>query len=148
MRKLPKSKLRELATIFILANTPNSLAKGMLRSDAVDILRKECTEAELLEYYNQVTTKGNRSPFVAALAYATLIALLAKKPTQDQYPDPACLQWGKEIASYMTDNFGRTESLIITADAPRPLIITPGNKAWPDANQQIARINRNSSLIS
>ena len=147
MKKLPKSKLRELATIFIVANTPISLTRGMLRSDAVDILRKDCTEVELLEYYNQVMVKGNRSPFVAALAYATLIALLTKNPSKEQYPDVSCLQWGKQVEAYMRENFGNTQSLIITPDRPAPTIIKQGDKTQPPGFQKTTT-NRGISLFS
>jgi hypothetical protein len=122
MIHLSKSQLQELTNIYLLANTPKSLLRVLLKTTAVDKLRRDCSPGELLEYYNRITTKAKRSPAVSAMAYAALIALLVKSPPVSQYPDSSFLQWGTIIESYLSQQFGTTSTLIITPDSPKPAV--------------------------
>jgi hypothetical protein len=98
MIHLPKTYLEEITNTLILANTPKSLLKGLLKTKAVETLRRDCTAADLSEYYQQITAKGSRSPFVTALAYAVLVTLLTKSPPPDPSPDSSFLSdWSSVV---------------------------------------------------
>jgi hypothetical protein len=65
--KLAKSDLRDFARVLILANTPLSLFKGIVRCAGMDKLRKWST-TELIEYYDYITARAERSEVAAGLA--------------------------------------------------------------------------------
>jgi hypothetical protein len=122
MIRMPKSDLQEATNIFILANTPKSLLRGLLKSNVVNDLRRRCSVDELRVYFDTVTERGERSPFVAALAYAVLIALLTKSPPSADSPDATRLQWGPIIKDYLIERFPVTETRIITTDTPQATV--------------------------
>lgn len=130
MTKFPKSELREVTNIYLLANTPKSLFGALVKTNVVDRLRRECSNAELLNYYKKITAKGRRTPFVVAMAYASLIALLLNTPVKEEYPDTSFLQWGQFLEDYANKKFGSTQTLIISPHAPKPttrLVSAAGN---------------------
>lgn len=122
MTKLTKSQLQEITNIYLLANTPKSLLRALLKTSVVDALRRDCSTEELFHSYNRITTKAKRSPFVAALAYCSLIALLVKAPAKSECPDASYLQWGTIIESHLAREFGTTETVIITSNSPNPTV--------------------------
>lgn len=145
MIKVPKSIIEEATNIYILANTPKSLFRGLLKSALVERLKHNCSVNELLSYYNRVTAKGNRSPFVAAMAYSTLIALFAKAPPKDIAPDASFLQWGTDIEGFAQQSMGATTSMIITTQTPIPSF-SISQAALPEQPKRSV-INQNTTLI-
>jgi hypothetical protein len=148
MTKLSKSQIQEATNIYLLANTPKSMLRAMLKSSAVDKLRRDCSPEDLLEYYNRITTKAKRSPFIVALAYATLIALLVKSPSNDQYPDPTFLQWGSVIESHLKQQFGSTSSVIIMPNTPQPTVRLVSLTGMPLSNSTITRNKPLTQILS
>jgi hypothetical protein len=141
MIKLPKSSLEESTNVTILANTPKSLLNGLLRTVAVREMRASCTPAELLDYYKKITAKGDRSPFVAAIAYATLISLLMQAPTKEFYPDASCLRWGEMIEQLIEQRFGTTQFTVITQLMQQPVLIyTSGTGTTAVSNQKAPKV--------
>lgn len=147
MTNLSKSQIHEVTNIYLLANTPKSLLRALLKSSVVDKLRSNCSNEELLEYYNRVTTKAKRSPFIVALAYSTLIALLVKSPHVNQYPDPTFLQWGTVIESHLKKQFGATSSIIIAPNTPQATMRLPSALETPPPNSTFTTNNRSTLLI-
>jgi hypothetical protein len=123
MIRLPKSYLQEITNTLILANTPKSLLNGLLQTKGVEVIRRECDGSDLLDYYQRITAKGSRTPFIIALAYATLVALLTKSPPPTPPPDASFLQWGQTIEQLIRDGFGTTQRSVIIQESPRPSII-------------------------
>ena len=123
MIKLTKTSLQEIVNTYLLANTPKSLLLGMLKSRAVDELRRNCDAPELLEYYDKITAKGERTALIAGLSYAVLVALLTMSSAAREKPDATRLQWGPMIEHYLAERFGTTEKVIITTNPPQPQLI-------------------------
>jgi hypothetical protein len=98
---LAKSDLRDFARVLILANTPLSLFKGIVRCAGMDKLRKSST-AELVEYYDYITARAERSEVAAGLAYAILSAIVLHARTEPHiYIDASRLRWGSRIWDFM-----------------------------------------------
>ena len=140
MINLPKAYLQEITNVAILANTPKSLLNGMLRTSAVREMRALCTPPDLLEYYKKITVKADRSPFVAALAYATLIALLMQAPEKRFYPDASCLRWGEMIEKSIEQRFGTVQSTVISDMQKPALTFTSGTGTTTVATKKVPEI--------
>jgi hypothetical protein len=101
---------------------PKSLLRALSKSRSAEHLRHKCSADELRDYFDTVTEKGERSPFLAALAYTVLIALLTKSPGPATPPDASRLHWGPVIRDYLIETFPLTERRIITAETPPPKV--------------------------
>jgi len=66
----------ELASIYMLANTPNSLFLGLRGCSTVADMINNTPRAELLAYYDRITSRARRTEIVMALSYAVLLAIL------------------------------------------------------------------------
>ena len=99
---LSKSDLVDFARVFVLANTPLSLFRGMVECSGMDKLRK-CSHHDLINYYDHVTARGGkRTEIVAGLAYAVLCALILHKRESPQIDvDGSRLHWGQRIWEFM-----------------------------------------------
>jgi hypothetical protein len=125
MIHISRTELRNLAEIYILANTPYSLLKSLKSHPLVERLFKDCTVEELKKYYDYVTARARRDEIVMALAYSTLIALLLKFNTSAQFSmldiDSARLPWGDEIRRRI--EFITASSSVITIEStPKPKV--------------------------
>jgi hypothetical protein len=117
MTKLSKTDLGEILEIFFLANTPVSLFVGMNRSDAVQKLKRS-PAGELLNYYDRITSRKERSELVIALAYAVLCAILLRAQDGDRVTvDATRLLWGEQIRVRLERSYIRS-SLISTGNSP------------------------------
>ncbi len=118
MIRISRSKLSELAGIFMLANTPYSLVKEMQKSETINNLKNECSYKKLVEYYNDITTRAKQTDVSIGLAYAVMISILTfnNKKLDDLKLkiDEDRLQWGKEIKEFLTKTF--PAQTIITVD--------------------------------
>jgi hypothetical protein len=99
MVKISKQELRELATVLVVANTPNSLYEGLVDCSATKKLIKQMDQADSLSYYDKITSRAKRNEIVIALAYAVLISILRNKNGLIQ-PDVSRLDWGAEILEF------------------------------------------------
>jgi hypothetical protein len=114
MTKISYSSLKELTRIMAFANTPRSLFRAILASRAYDCLSRGSDYGELNSYYDAITSRGKRSPVVAALAYAVLIALLVKTPNSGAV-DSTRLEWGERIAEYTNQTQKSSQIIILKA---------------------------------
>ncbi len=116
MIRLTKQDLLELADVYIVANTPNSLFKGLSHCRAVEWMRRKSSAEELSEYYDHITARACRSEIVIGLAYGVLVALLTfPGDGQRILPDCSRLNWGEKIRDYVTQVYATTNTLIIAA---------------------------------
>jgi hypothetical protein len=116
--RLSRKDLREFAQIFVLANTPISLFKGLTRCNAMDKLRK-CPANELVEYYDYVTARARRSEIVVALMYAVLFAILLLARGANPFPvDVKRLLWGERVREYLKRSTVGTTSVIVLPTDP------------------------------
>lgn len=96
MIRVNRTLLREMARLYILANTPYSLYHGLRQSRGVQQLVADHFPSELEQYYDHLTTRARRTEIEIGLAYGLLVALL----TCDTPPtaiDASRLRWGNEI---------------------------------------------------
>ena len=117
---LNKLAAREVVALLILANTPKSLYKAILKSSAYTWLVKNCGEKQLSNYYDELTARARRTPLSAALAYACLVALL-NTATSPGAVDASRLEWGENMRSYSNEGELATSRLIIPATG-RPAV--------------------------
>lgn len=97
---LSKNELYEMATIFMVANTPNSLLKGLLDCRAVNKMRSESQPEELWVYYDSVCARAKRSATSMALAHGVLVSILFhNRPSTNciNNIDATRLSWGPHI---------------------------------------------------
>lgn len=97
LTKLTKSEIADFARTAVLANTPLSLFRGMVRCPGMDKLRNTPVH-ELTHYYDRVTARAERSEIGIGLAYAVLSAIILH--TRDQggiQVDPSRLYWGEQM---------------------------------------------------
>lgn len=95
--KLTKSEIVDFARAAVLANTPLSLFRAMVRCPGMDKLRNTPVR-DLTRYYDQVTARAERSEIGVGLAYAVLSAIILH--TRDQggiQVDSSRLYWGKQM---------------------------------------------------
>jgi hypothetical protein len=110
--KLSKTDLHDLLEVFFLANTPRSLFVGMNRCDAMRKLRK-CQARELLEYYDNITARAERSELVVSLAYAVLCAILLRAQDGDRVAvDSTRLLWGDQIRLHLERSLVPTNTVM------------------------------------
>ncbi len=102
---LSRSELLSLARTYVLANTPYSLFSELISDPATERLSKECTFSGLVQYYDFITARANRTEIAMGLAYAVLIALFLQlrdlKGPQDLAIDSSRLRWGPHIEEYI-----------------------------------------------
>ena len=145
--KLSKTDLIDFARILILANTPLSLFKGMVRCPGMDKLRAY-PATELIAYYDRLTARARRSEFTAALAYALLCAVvLHARETRDIQIDPSRLQWGAQIWEFMTQSTIITNYIDIKPTIRQPQISaqnlpSANTRLFGPDNQQLFRVGR------
>ena len=96
---LSKSNLIEIARTLVLANTSYSLYKGLLKTAAVENLRKKVKPNELKAHYDKLTTRAKTSEFSIGLAYACLVGILLNDDDDrvNMDIDPSRLTFGQEI---------------------------------------------------
>lgn len=127
MIRLSRYQLKEIAEIFVLANTPLSLFKAIVRTSTMDYLRKRPT-SELVSYYDFITARARRDEISVALAYAVLFALLIKARDVTQIPiDVSRLAWGEYIAQYLRRGSTSTQTLTLEPPARTPQVETTGS---------------------
>ena len=154
MIKLSRNQLLEITQVMVLANTPLSLLKGLVRSSAVQILRTKCSPEELIEYYDHITVRPRRSEIVMALAYAVLSAILLKARDAKRIPvDATRLFWGEQIQDHMSRMTVRTSLTHIPKEkmnprvhahhvnSPSASLDTPPILVGPDGNPLLWRNN-------
>jgi len=108
MTRLSRQDLRDFAQILVLANTPLSLFKGLTACPGMNKLRKAPPQ-ELLEYYDRITARAQRSEFSMSLAYAVLCAILlhAREATMPVV-DSSRLLWGDKIRDFLARSTSAT----------------------------------------
>lgn len=115
--KILKSELTEVGTIFLLANTPLSLWDALLKTSTVDKLRMVQT-AELVEYWNKLSTRADRTAVSMGLCYSVLIGLLLSKlDTSTGKVDPSRLVWGTDFEEIAKSNGPANQVFLFTGDA-------------------------------
>jgi hypothetical protein len=131
MIRLRRGDLREMAEIYIVANTPRSLFDGLLICGGVDEMRRKATPSELSEYFDKITSRAKRTEISMSLAYGVLIALILNRQelSRPENIDPSRLQWGTQIQGIA--NAVNTPTQIIEAKAAVPeskvtITSTPG----------------------
>lgn len=99
MIKVNRRQLLELATVYMVANTPASLFRGLLRNDVVSSLMSDTPRAQLLAYFDQITARAKRNEFTLALAYGVLVAIICSRDRSnwEENPDVDRLSWGSKI---------------------------------------------------
>ena len=123
MKDLKRSDLEGFAHTLIVANTPVSLLRGLLRAPGMTKL-KACPAEQLQQYFDHITARPRRSAVSIGLAYAVLSALLSKAVNVATAPvDAGRLEWGKEIRDFMAlqPNI-KTGTIIVSAIPPRPSV--------------------------
>ena len=148
MKHLSKSQLQEITTLYLVANTPKSLLYTLLKSSVVDTLRSDCSCEELLTYYNNITSKAKRSPFIIALAYATLVALLVKSPPTERYPDTSYLEWGQILESHLSQHFGTTSTVILSPNTSKPTMQLVSSSGIPITSFDLKEKGKTNHIIS
>lgn len=119
---LSKQQLRELARIFILANTPISFFNSLVRCSAMENLRR-APPAVLMEYFDELTTRARRTDLLIALAYAVLTAILLRARDAQYVPVQASrLHWGERIRVYAQQTTVGTHVLSAEALRPQPTV--------------------------
>lgn len=97
MIRLRRKELRELATAYMIANTPTSLFNTLRQTDALKRLRDEVSSDELLAFFDRVTARAKRSEIGLAIAYASMLALLLKPDGYQRNLDSSRLLWGEKV---------------------------------------------------
>lgn len=124
MIKLSKTDLNDVLEIFFLANTPRSLLRGMTRTSAIQNLRR-CSSRELLEYYDRLTARAERSELIVALTYAVLCAILLRIQEGDRVDvDAARLLWGEQIRSYFERSIIPSGQITVGSEPPKTNVIS------------------------
>ena len=112
MIRLGRLDLRELTRVLVVANTPLSLFKGLSRCSAMEKLRKQ-PAAELVEYYERLTSRPKRSELVIGLAYVLLSAILLDQRDSGRKIniDASRLHWGPQIREHLERFIVSTERI-------------------------------------
>lgn len=120
MINIKKRELLELASVYVIANTPESLARGLLATSAVQTMRYDERRSELSDEYHIVTTRPSRTEISMGLAYALLVSIVLNERDEDPNVtvDESRLQWGEQVAEAATALAPPSQSLIISAPAP------------------------------
>jgi|SRR5690348_36115 len=123
MIKLTKSDVIDFARIAVLANTPISLFKGMVGCAGMHKLRQYSVH-DLVDYYDRVTARAERSEIVVGLAYAVLcsIALHARDHGGIQI-DASRLSWGRRIWDFAVRAAIRTDLIVPALSVQQPKVI-------------------------
>ena len=130
MIRLSRPVLLELGGAFLIANTPISMYESLLRTTAVAKMRDHAEPTDLMLYYDFLTARSKRSAIVIALAYAVLIALLAKSTSQDAQIDSSRLTWGSVVAQTARLKNPPTHSITIDMSVkPTVASTTVGNSS-------------------
>lgn len=123
MKELSKSDIEELALVFVLANTPASLVRGMNRCSAMTKLRQWSAD-ELVRYYDRITARAKRSEFVVSLAYAVLCALMLRvRDGVRVNVDASRLLWGEYIAQIVTRSGVPTGRFDVSIPLAKPTVL-------------------------
>lgn len=106
MIKVNRRQLLELATIYMVANTPISLFRGLLGNDVVLSLINDIPRAQLLAYFDRITARAKRNEFTLALAYGVLVAIVCSRDRSnwEENPDFDRLSWGRDIFDFASKN--------------------------------------------
>jgi len=126
MTRLDRRELRDLARLFVLANTPYSLYQGLMQTESVRRLRKTCTYQQLKDYYDWITARPRRTEIDLGFAYSVLVALL----TADQRGGPidtSRLRWGREIEELVQKSAVTSHSSYLIQVPTSPITITRQN---------------------
>lgn len=120
--KLTKTDLNDFARTAVLANTPLSLLKGLIQCAGMNRLRA-CPIGDLIEYYDRLTARADRTEIVVGLAYAVLCAVvLHARDAGAVQVDAARLQWGNQIWEFAGRARIGTNLVVSTQSMPRPEI--------------------------
>lgn len=112
MIRLDRKDIIELAGAVILANTPYSLYHALVKTSAVQRMKRECEPIELEQYYDHVTVRARRTEIELGIAYGILVALLTSEKICNPV-DVSRLQWGEAINELVQKSGRTTQSLII-----------------------------------
>jgi uncharacterized membrane protein len=106
--------LKQIAQVLMVANTPISLLKGLLRSSAMTVLER-CQPELLLECFEKISTRARQSEIAVALEYALLAAILTRSRDPMNAPvDASRLSWAEDMRAYLSlKPVTNTESMII-----------------------------------
>jgi len=142
--RLTKSDLIEFAQVAVLANTPLSLFKGMVRCAGMTKLRK-ASIADLTALYDSVTARAGRSEFVVGLAYAVLCAIvLHARETPQITVDASRLNWGKSIWDFMKRAHIGTDNV----DLKAPQQPTISSQSSPSTETRVSLYGADGQPIS
>lgn len=114
MIHLSKAQLLELASAFVVANTPASLYQSLTTTTAFGRLRDECSLSELHAYWDQLTARAKRTEIVIALAYGVLISIVSRGDSRSVKIDTSRLTWGSIIEQITRLRNPPTRAQIIT----------------------------------
>jgi len=99
-----RNELRQLAEVFVIANTPRSLYTEILATGYVNRVLKTYSIDNLLALYSRVTAKPNRSEVTAAFLYLLLISIYKSGSSKMNEADSSCLDWGPLIQTLAQSN--------------------------------------------
>ncbi len=121
MIKISRDELRSIAMIYVLANTPRSLYEGIVQTGLVDKMKESCSKDYLLEYYNKISTRGNRSEISTSLTYTVLISFLTLTNFLDEelQINLERLKWG----NYLKELIINTGSSSTNVEIKRKIIV-------------------------
>ena len=144
MTRLSRYQLREFAQVLVLANTPLSLFRGLIRCSAMEKLLK-CSPQELLDYYDRITARPRRSETVMALAYAVLSAILLHARDANRVPvDASRLLWGEQIREHLSHAVVNTQSFTVSSPQPSATIQVVGSTS---ANRSAGLLGPDGSAV-
>jgi hypothetical protein len=118
MIRLSRRELLEMATVYVVANTPRSLFQGLLHCQAVDRMRREASPEELLAYYDHITARADRSEIVMGLAYGVLMGNVLNTNNRRGHVriDASRLSWGQHIEQIAQSINPSTQILSVTGE--------------------------------
>jgi hypothetical protein len=117
MIRLSRKSLRDIARIYLLANTPYSLYAQLCSNESIRKLRDDSSMAELQIYYDQITARASRSELALGLAYGVLTAIFMKAllSANMEVPeiDSGRLRWGPQIEEYFRSDWSATNIVVV-----------------------------------
>src|SRR6185295_15597640 len=129
MIRISREELREVASVYVVANTPSSMLGGLLRTSAVRRLRSESI-GDLAAYYDFVTTRARRTEVSMGLAYAILVSIhFHAHPVPGTRPhlDASRLQWGSIIEEQAKSKAPTTQIVVPARHMKTNVISAPSN---------------------
>lgn len=133
MIKIDRNELLELASAYVIANTPESLARGLLKTSGVTRMRQEEVRSELRREYELVTTRANRTEISMGLAYGLLLGIVlnVRNEDPDVSVDTSRLHWGDEVAEVARRLVPSSQSIVIHVPRSDAKVTTSNQIATP-----------------